>query len=213
MLRALVLGPVLVMISLAGGAFAHGDSHPAQQQHTTPVVASDPVVASGPLPFAMGGAFDLIDQNGQSRSQIDPDGRAQLLFFGYANCPGICPTAFATMADTVDRLAEQGIKLRPILITVDPTRDTVANMAAPLARLHADFVGLTGSEAALAQAYKAFGVESKVEYTDPDKGAIYSHGSFIFLLDAQGEVLTLLPPILHTDRVVDIVRGYLVPKE
>jgi len=203
MLRALVL----LMISLAGGAFAHGEPHPAQQQQTTPVVAS------GPLPFAMGGAFDLIDQNGLPRSQIDPDGRAQLLFFGYANCPGICPTAFATMADTVDLLADQGIKLRPILITVDPIRDTVANMGAPLARLHPDFVGLTGSEAALAQAYKAFGVESKVEYTDPDKGAIYSHGSFIYLLDAQGEVLTLLPPILHTDRMVEIVRGYLVPKE
>lgn len=168
-----------------------------------------PALAAGSLPFDVGGAFELTDQNGQPRSQIDPDGRAQLLFFGYANCPGICPTAFATMADTVDRLADQGIPVRPILITVDPTRDTVANMGEPLARLHPDFIGLTGSETALAQAYKAFGVESKVEYTDPDKGAIYSHGSFIYLLDAQGKVLTLLPPVLHTDRMVEIAQGYL----
>jgi len=172
-----------------------------------------PALAAGSPPFDVGGTYSLTDQNGQTRSQIDPDGRAQLLFFGYANCPGICPTAFATMADTVDLLADQGIKLRPILITVDPTRDTVANMGVPLARLHPDFIGLTGSEAALAQAYKAFGVESKVEYTDPEKGAIYSHGSFIYLLDSQGEVLTLLPPILHADRMVEIIRGYLVPKE
>jgi protein SCO1 len=177
------------------------------------LVGANPSLAAGSLPFDVGGAYSLTDQNGQTRSQIDPDGRAQLLFFGYANCPGICPTAFATMADTVDRLADQGIPVRPILITVDPSRDTVANMGAPLARLHPDFVGLTGSEAALARAYKAFGIESKVEYTDPEKGAIYSHGSFIYLLDAQGEVLTLLPPILHTDRMVEIVRGYLVPKE
>jgi protein SCO1 len=56
-------------------------------------------------------------------------------------------------------------------------------------------------------------VNNKVEFTGPEKGAIYSHGTFIYLLDAQGKVLTLLPPILHADRVAKIVQGYLAPKD
>ncbi len=167
---------------------------------------------SGALPFNIGGAFDLVDQNGTPRSQIDPDGRAQLLFFGYANCPGICTTALPTMADAVDLLAAQGYLVRPVMITVDPARDQVGTMNDTMARLHPDFVGLTGSEKALAQAYKAYSVEKRVEYVDPEIGTIYSHGSFVYLLNAQGEVLTLFPPILTPERVAAIVQGYLDPK-
>jgi protein SCO1 len=174
---------------------------------------ASPALATGNLPIKVGGAFELVDQNGRPRTQIDPDGRAQLLFFGYINCPGICPTALPTMADAVDILAQQGLAVRPVMITVDPSRDTVENMGLPMARLHPDFVGLTGSEDALAQAYKAFSVEKRLELIDPEIGAIYSHATFVYLLDAQGKVLTLLPPILTGERVASIVQGYISPKE
>lgn len=169
--------------------------------------------ATGSLPFKVGGAFDLVDHNGRPRSQIDPDGRAQLLFFGYANCPGICTTALPMMADATDLLAERGHLVRPVLITVDPTRDMVGTMNETMSRLHPDFVGLTGSEDALARVYRVYSVEKKVEYVDPEHGPIYSHGSFVYLLDRQGKVLTLFPPILTPERVATIVQGYLDPKE
>jgi len=168
---------------------------------------------SGPLPFEVGGDFELVDQYGTTRSQSDPDGRAQLLFFGYANCPGICSTTLPMMADVADILAAQGIVIRPVMITIDPERDAVGTLGAPMARLHGDFIGLTGSAAALARAYKAFSVEKALEFVDPERGPIYSHGSFVYLLDDQGEVLTLLPPVLHAERVASIVLGYLNPKD
>lgn len=192
MIRALVLANLLVAL-LASGA--------------------GPAPAADPLPFDVSGAFQLVDQHGQRRSQIDPDGRAQLLFFGYANCPGICTAALPMMADATDLLAEQGLNIRPVMITVAPLQDKVATLAAPMARLHPDFIGLTGTQAALAQAYKNFSVEHEVAYTDPEFGPIYTHGTFVYLLDGQGNVLTLFPPVLTPERVAGIVAGYIAPKE
>ncbi len=167
------------------------------------------VRAETPLPLALGGPFDLIDQDGNARGRIDPDGRAQLLYFGYANCPGICTTAMPMMAEVSNILAARGIALTPVMITVDPTRDRVGTMGEPLRALHPRFTGLTGSEAALARAYKAFSVEKRLAFIDPERGAIYAHGSFIYLLSAKGEVLTLFPPILDARHVADLVAGYL----
>lgn len=170
-------------------------------------------VKAGPLPFDVGGAFELVDQHGAKRSQIDPDGHAQLLFFGYANCPGICSAAMPMMADVADLLAANGLKISPVMITIDPDRDVVGTLGKPMAKLHADFIGLTGSTTALAQAYDAYSVEKELAFVDPKYGPVYSHGSFIYLLDDQGEVLTLLPPVLDAERATSIILGYLQPKE
>lgn len=170
-------------------------------------------LSAGPLPFDVGGTFDLVDQHGEGRSQIDPDGRAQLLFFGYVNCPSICTAALPMMADATDLLAGQGHSIRPVMITVAPEQDKVGTMTTPMEQLHPEFVGLTGSKSALAQAYKAFAVEHEVAYVDPEFGPIYTHGTFVYLLDGRGKVLTLFPPVLTPDRVASIVAGYLEPKE
>lgn len=170
---------------------------------------TSPGWAGDGLPFDVGGPFTLVDQSGAERTQVDPGGNPQLLFFGYANCPGICATAMPMIADAVDALADDGLKVQPVMITIDPARDKVGNMSGPLLDLHPEFIGLTGSEAALAQAYKAFRVEKELAFVDPEIGAVYSHGSFVYLLDAKGEVLTLFPPILDANHVAGLIRGYV----
>lgn len=175
------------------------------------VLFAGPAAAQSPLPFDVGGPFELTDHRGQTRTQADPDGLPQLLFFGYANCPGICTAALPMMADVTDALARRDIALRPVMITVDPARDTVENMAAPLHELHPDFVGLTGDAQALDTAYAAFSVEHALAYEDPDYGPVYSHGSFIYLLDAAGEVLTLFPPIMDAEKATEIALRYVTP--
>jgi len=200
----------LVALTLSSStALAHGKNTAPGHHKPLPVVATSP----SPLPFDVGGPFNLIDQNGTPRTQTDPDGRAQLLFFGYANCPGICSAAMPMMADATDLLTGMGLPIRPVMITVDPTRDKVADMGKPMALLHPNFIGLTGSEAALSQAYRAYSVEKELAYIDPEFGPVYSHGSFVYLLDAKGEVLTLFPPVLDAARVASIVQGYIGAKE
>ncbi|WP_226780527.1 SCO family protein [Oceaniglobus trochenteri] len=169
-----------------------------------------PARAEAPLPFDLGGSFTLTDQTGTPRSEADPEGRAQLLFFGYANCLQICSAALPLMADLVDDLAGE-FALRPVMITVDPARDTVEEIGPPLEYLHPDFVGLTGTKAELQVAYDAYSVEIKHIFDDPEYGPIYAHGSFIYLLDGQGAVLSLLPPILSPEQAAEILRARLAP--
>ena len=168
-------------------------------------------LAQSPFPLALGGNYTLTDQFNQTRTQADPDGLPQLVFFGYVNCPDICTAALPLMADVANELEDQGHDITPIMITVAPHQDTVENMGAPLAKWHPNFIGLTGEDEALAQAYKAFSVEIKPLFQDPEYGWIYAHGSFIHLMDGDGELLTLIPPTLGTEQVVSIVSKYLTP--
>ncbi len=165
--------------------------------------------ANEPFPLALGGAYELVDQFGQTRTQADPDGHAQLVFFGYINCPDICTAALPLIAEITQALAAEGITVTPMMITISPDRDTVENMGAPLAAIHPDYIGLTGDEAVLAAVYEAFGVEITPIFQDPEHGWVYAHGSFIHLLDGKGELLTLIPPVLGPAQAAAIARGYL----
>lgn len=198
----------LLLVGVLAGtmALAHGD-----EDHGTPAQPAQPLDLSAPvtpLPWDVGGPFELIDHTGQTRSEMDPNGRYQLLFFGYASCPGICSAALPMMADAVDLLAEDGVDVSPILLTIDPKLDTLDNMGPALAELSPAFVGLTGEPDALQKAYSAFRVSFEQLFIDPEYGPIYSHGSHIYLLDPGGEVLTLLPPVLPAEQVVAIVKRY-----
>lgn len=175
------------------------------------VLIGGPVMAADPLPLPIGGAYTLTDQHGRTRTEADPDGYAQLVFFGYVNCQEICSAALPLMAEVADALAQTGHNVTPVMITVDPVADTPQTMRAPLADLHPQFVGLTGDAPALDAAYDAFKVEINSLFTAPDGQTVYAHGSMIHLMDSDGRLLTLLPPILDADRIADIARGYLSP--
>ncbi|MDA9865129.1 SCO family protein [bacterium] len=175
------------------------------------LVSATQAAAEAPsFPFdAVGGDFALTDQSGTFRTQADPDGTAQLLFFGYANCQQICSSVLPQMADVADTLADGGYSVRPVMITVDPVADTVENIGPALTQYHPGFVGLTGTEAELQVAYDAFQVEKEVLFEDPEYGPIYAHGSFLYLLDGAGDVLTIIPPILSDEDITGIITKYL----
>lgn len=201
-LAALLAAPVAAPLSAHDGVVhknkAEADKHAAEA----------PAPSGLPLPFDLGGDFTLTDQTGQTRTQADPDGAFQLLFFGYANCPSICSVALPLMGEVTEALGDQGIAATPVMITVDPKRDTVETIGPPLAEHHADFVGLTGSEDDLQAVYDLFRVEKEVVFEDPELGPIFAHGSHIYLLDGDGTFLTLLPPILSADRLSDIAAAH-----
>lgn len=160
------------------------------------------------LPLTLGGAFSLTDQDGRVRSEADPQGRMQLVYFGYANCQSICTLALPQMAAITERLAEDGVALVPVLITVDPARDTVATIGPALARIGPGWVGLTGTPADLARVRDLFGVRSEVLFEDPFSGPVYAHGSYLYLMDGAGRLLTILPPILTAERAAAIIAAH-----
>jgi protein SCO1 len=197
-------------LTLAGAALAHDGVH-----HGTPEDASQPAAKARPappntpgFPNVVGGDYHLVDQFGHERTAKDPAGHYQLIFFGYAKCKAICSVALPRMAETVDLLAAKGIAVTPVLITVDPERDTAEAMRAELPAIHPHMIGLTGSKDALDAAYKAFSVEKKLVYVHPDDGPIYAHGTFVYLTGPDGAFKTLMPPVLTPARMAQIVTTY-----
>ena len=161
------------------------------------------------FPNVKGGDFSLIDQFGRTRTSINPNGQHQFIFFGYANCKAICSVALPRMSAAVDELKNQDIHVTPVLITVDPERDTIENLKVAAKDIHPDLIGLTGSDQALNQAYDAFNVEKSFLFDHPDEGAIFSHGSFIYLLGPNGDFKTLFPPIIGFERIAEVTANYI----
>lgn len=196
------------VLALGTSAFSHdGVVHKdltealKHQEETSPNTAGFPEIK--------GGDFSLLDQFGRERTSTSPDGQYQLLFFGYANCKAICSVALPSMSAAIDILDNKEVAVTPLLVTVDPERDTVDNMVEPLKALHPRMIGLTGSEMALQEAYDAFQVQKSLVYEHPEEGPIYAHGSFIYLLGPDGDFKTLMPPILGPERIAELTLEYI----
>jgi len=200
--RALAL---IAAISMSPPVLAHDGV-----AHTTTVEAADHGAGPAlPFPVAITPRFDLIDQTGRAVSQADFAGRPMAIFFGYANCEAICSVALPSLAAALDLLGAEGAEIVPVMITVDPARDTPEAMALRLPQYHPRLIGLTGSETALAEARAVFQVDASQVAETTGGTPIYAHGSFIYLVGRDGAVKSLLPPILAPERMAELMRKYL----
>ncbi len=162
-----------------------------------------------PLADSIGGPFELIDHNGVPVTEADFHGRHLLVFFGYANCPGICSAALPLMAQAIDALGDDADLLQPVLITVDPAWDTPPEMKRALAKIHPRLLGLTGTMDQLTRAHAAYQVKFKLLGEDWNGNPMYSHGSYIYLMGPDGEFETLMPPVLAPEKMAEIIESYL----
>lgn len=153
----------------------------------------------------LGGPFRLTDQRGRPVSEADFAGGFVLLYFGYSFCPDVCPTALLTMADARARLAEPG-RVRPVLVTVDPARDTPERLADYLAAFGPDFVGLTGPQPEIARLARRFGAVYRLRSEiDPEFYPV-DHSSRLYLLDGDWRTVAVLDEDATLDQVVEALR-------
>ncbi len=206
---ALPIAAALAVL-LTGAAAAHdGVKHETPEEAARHAASSASALPNTPgFPDVAGGDYQLTDHFGHARTSKDPDGNYQLIFFGYASCKAICSVALPRMAEAVDLLAKQGVAVTPLLITVDPERDTLDAMRETVPEIHPKMIGLTGSERALGEVYKAFSVEKKLVHVHPEEGPIYAHGTFVYLTGPDGTFKTLMPPVLSPERMAEIVNSY-----
>lgn len=161
------------------------------------------------FPVAIGGPFELVDHFGNRRSSGDFEGAYPLIFFGYAQCKSICPVALRTMLDAVDLLTEDGKRLQPILITVDPEGEPPEVLRPAVEKLHPRLLGLTGTSQQIADVQKAFSVKSELVGYNLKGKAVFAHGSYVYLMGPDGSFLTLLPPILDAPTMAAKLKAYL----
>ena len=107
----------------------------------------------------IGGPFELVNADGQTVTDADIVTEPTLIYFGYTFCPDVCPLDTARNAAAVDILADRGVSVTPVFISIDPNRDTPEIVGQFAANLHPKMIGLTGSPEqvrAASQAYKTF---------------------------------------------------------
>jgi protein SCO1/2 len=134
----------------------------------------------------IGGPFRLIDQDGRAVDQSLLNGKWTAVFFGYTYCPDVCPTTLTVLGQTQAELGPKAKALQVLFVSVDPDRDTPAQLKTYLSSpvFPKGTLGLTGAPAQVAQAAKAY----RVIYLKEGTGSAYSvtHSSAIYLMDPKG---------------------------
>ena len=132
--------------------------------------------------------FSLKDQTGQERKLADFKGKVVVVFFGYTQCPDVCPTTMTELVEVKRLLGANGEKLQAVFITVDPVRDTAELLNAYVTNFDPSFVALIPSSEQLVEVAKEFKIYyKKVDGKTPTSYTMdHSAGSYIF--DAQGQV-------------------------
>jgi protein SCO1 len=157
---------------------------------------------------AIGGPFNLIDQNGQPFSDRDLKGKSFLVFFGFTHCPDVCPTTLFEISEVLRKLGPEADHTAALFISVDPERDTPAAMKDYLTNFDPHIRGLSGDAAALDAVAKAYRVYYKKV---PLEGGDYTmdHTAIVYLMDKAGRFVAPVNMRRTTDLVAADLRKQL----
>ena len=143
---------------------------------------------------AIGGPFQLVDQNGRVVDQRILNGKWSAVFFGYTYCPDACPTTLQELAAVQDQLGPKAKDFQVVFVSVDPARDTSAKLKDYLSThgFPAGVVGLTGTPEQVARAAKAYRVYYARHGDGPDY--LMDHSVATYLMDPGGRFVAVLAP-------------------
>ncbi|MGP1282255.1 MAG: SCO family protein [Parasphingopyxis sp.] len=154
--------------------------------------------ASPPLEgAAIGGDFELVDENGNTVREADFAGQNRVVYFGYAFCPDVCPVDMQKLGQAMRVLEESdpalAERITPIFVSVDPARDTPEVLTQFTDSFHPRMVGLSGSREALDAAAERYGVYYQLGEDDGSGNYLVDHSNNAILFGPEGEPLAILP--------------------
>jgi len=140
-------------------------------------------------PAAIGGPFQLTDQNGKAVTDKNLKGKPTLIFFGYTHCPDVCPTSLFEISEVLRAMGKDADKVNAVFISVDPERDTPATMKDYLSSFDPHLEGLSGDPAETAKVITSYRVYAKKV---PTKDGDYTmdHTALIYLMDRDGRFVS-----------------------
>jgi protein SCO1/2 len=141
---------------------------------------------------AVGGPFQLVDQTGRTVDQSVLKGKWSAVFFGYTDCPDVCPTTLFSLGQAEKLLGAQAADFQTVFITVDPERDTPKRLAGFLGTqaFPQRLLGLTGTQDQVAKAASAY----HVYFQKRGKGAAYpvDHSTIVYLMNPRGRFVCVI---------------------
>lgn len=158
-------------------------------------------------PYAQG--FRLTDATSTVRTLADYKGKIVVVFFGFTQCPDVCPTTLSKLVEVKSQLGADGDKLQPVFITIDPERDTRQVIANYIPAFDPAFVGLTGTSAEVAETAKDFKVfYQKVAGQTPTSYTM-DHTAGIFVFDTTGRIRLFVRHEQSAESIASDVRKLL----
>lgn len=142
-----------------------------------------------------GEPFTLTDQHGNIVRESDFRGKYMLVYFGFTNCPDICPTDMANTTQALNTLPKELVdKIAPIFITIDPRRDTVERIKSFAENFHPSLVALTGPKEEIARAQQSYRVyAAQVEEQGNTEGYRMDHSAITYLMGPDGKYIAHFP--------------------
>ena len=160
------------------------------------------------LPSAVGGPFNLVDQNGKAITDQDMKGHPFLVFFGFTHCPDVCPTTLFEVSEILRAAGPAAKDARALFITVDPERDTPAVLKDYLASFDPRVIGVTGSSEAMASVIKAYRVYAKKVPTDGG-GYTMDHTAIVYLMGKDGRFVAPFNMKRRPEEAAEDLKRYL----
>ena len=158
----------------------------------------------------IGGKFQLLDHNKRLVSEKDFYGKYLLVSFGFTHCPDICPMSMTKISNVMNMIEDSEEHIQPILVTVDPNRDTSERLAQYVKYFHPSIIGLTGSIEQIENAKNQFLVYSEkyspIEF--PDSYTV-SHTSNIYFMDKQGRFIDYFQLGTREEEMAKAIRSHL----
>jgi len=194
---ALVVVVILLVINFGSG----GES---AQPSATPLPGTvyDPPQAVGD--------FTLTSQTGAPLHLSDLRGKAVVIFFGYTNCPDVCPTTLADFKRVKANLGGDASRVAFVFISVDGARDTPERLAAYVGAFDPDFIGLTGDDATIRTVAKDYGVFfQRVAASADDPNYLVDHTASSFVLDPEGRLALVMPYQADAQAMAQRIRAVL----
>ncbi len=154
----------------------------------------DETVASIPQLGAEISSFHLSDHQGHEVTHHSYGEKYLLVAFGYTFCPDICPTQLASFSDALDLLGEQASQVQPLLVTLDPERDSPEVLSHFVSAFHPKLVGLTGATEQIAQVAASLNVYyAKAGNIDDPETYSVDHSALGYLIGPRGKLVTIFP--------------------
>ena len=150
--------------------------------------------------------FVLTGPDGESIDAASLNGKPVLLFFGFTNCPGVCPTTLTRLSVLRKQLGSDADSLRVVFVSVDPDRDTPETMKRYTASFGPWLLGLTGAEEDLTRLSEAYGVYAAMESSDSKGNYNVMHSAVVFAFDAKGQAQLLISDLDDGDAIVSDIK-------
>lgn len=137
--------------------------------------------------------FSLTAHTGTSASLKQFDGKLVIMFFGYTNCPDVCPATLGVLSQALKSLGKKADKVQVLFVTVDPARDTAKRLETYLTHFNPNFIGLTGSLEEIAQVAALYGVYFEAQPSESEGSYWMDHTASTMVIDQEGRLKLVWP--------------------